>query len=215
MVIFIISFSLSIKYLKSHIIFSIDLPIYLHNSIGMDVLTGVLSTKILRPYSIWLSYFWEEIGYGLITNTFGFCILLIVAWIGKSYIMIQTDMFLICTTGISVILGYGVSIMISYCLGWLSFFVVNNKGISEFLLQIHLFTSGRIIPLQTISYFSPLVFLAPASSFYIPIQIYLGAFDRYQVIFFLGLQLSWIWVLYLIADKIYHSGLKKYESVGL
>lgn len=193
----------------------IYLVVFFRTSIGGDILQGRFSIKLLRPYSVWLSYFLEEVGYSLSGNMVTFITILSIAIIGKQYLIIPADFFTWILFSISVLLGWILTIMFEYFLGWMAFFVKNNMGVGNLFKEIAVIFSGRLVPLNVISFLSSLIFLPFAGTFFIPMQIYLGNYNHTDSLYYICIQLFWCLSFYILAKFLYFKGLKHYESVGL
>ena len=182
--------------------------------IGADILYGDFSSKLLRPYSVWWGYVWEDVGFGFFAYLTTFITALLIALGGFQWFIIpetwlQGGIFLV-----SVGLSWVLMSLLSFSLGWMAFFTTNNRGVNALFEQILLVFSGRLIPLGVLGS-SFLIWNPFSATFYLPLKIYLESFEVITSLQILGVQLFWIVCIFGLAKELYHRGLQRYESVGL
>lgn len=184
-------------------------------AISEDILSGSITTKLLRPSNIWLQWFIGNLGWNLFRLVVIFCIYSLVALIGRQWLIFPASVVDIVYFVLSCIIGYSITIAINYICGMLAFFFLNIWGIIDLKNSLRFYLSGSFMALNIVSFTIWLTYLPFSFTFYHPMQIYLGLYNFEQILIVLGGSLTWCIVLWYFAYKLFVMGLKKNESVGL
>jgi ABC-2 type transport system permease protein len=185
-----------------------------HWNVSQSITKGTLSKYLICPSSPRIRIIIEDIGWWFFQNSFEIVAILIVAFVGRDY-LIFLDFNLAILAILCGIIGYFVSILFAFCLGCISFFLTDAHAVLDLQYQVDYFTSGKAIPLNVIGFLQPLFFLPFAFTFFHPTQIYLGRYSLIQIIYTLAGGIIWCVFLLLLSRIIYKIGLKKNEAVGL
>jgi ABC-2 type transport system permease protein len=115
-----------------------------------------------------------------------------------------------------MLLAYLLNYTICFIVGATSFWFKDNKGLISIRQAIVGFLAGSVIPLsflplflQKLSWFMPFQYIS-----FIPINTFLGKYEPVFILQILGVQLVWIFVLYIILRLLWNSGIKRYTGVG-
>jgi ABC-2 type transport system permease protein len=185
-----------------------------HWNVSQMITKGTISKYLISPSNPRVRLIIEDIGWWFFQNSFEIIAILIVGFLGRSYLTIfDSNLFVLAL--VCGVIGYFISILFAFILGCTSFFLTDAHAILDLQYQADYFLSGKAIPLNLVSFLQPIVFLPFAFTFFHPTQIYLGEYSTIQVIYtFLG-GIAWCFVLWIAARIIFKLGLKKNEAVGL
>jgi ABC-2 type transport system permease protein len=185
-----------------------------HWNIAGSIRNGGLSTKLLRPSNFMSQVIISDFGWWIFPSFVEILLLLCVVVLGSKFIIYSSIINIILYIGMGII-GYFISVFISYILGSIAFFIIDVGGVLEIQNQISFIFSGKAMPLSIIGFLQPLTFLPFAFSFHHPMQIYLGKYSTIETFYVFAGGIIWTVFLYLIAKWIFYIGLKKNEAVGL
>ena len=122
-----------------------------HNGINYNIAnsikTGGLTTKQLRPSSVWLTTIFQDTGWQSFTILIEAGILIIIGLIGKDYLImpsIQIGLLAI----LLFVLGAIIKMYINLMAGMLAFFMTDAWGFMDFIAQLNWGLSGKAIPLN-------------------------------------------------------------------
>jgi ABC-2 type transport system permease protein len=183
-------------------------------NLSMSIQNGEISSRLLRPSNFMAQAIVSDFGWWLFPRIVEILLLLVIGIFGFKFIIFSSfwNFILYILMGI---IGYFISIFISYILGSIAFFITDTEGVMEINNQLNFILSGKALPLSIIPALFGANFLPFAFTFYHPMQIYLGKYDFNQtVLVFIG-GISWCIILYFLAKWIFKIGLKRNEAVGL
>jgi ABC-2 type transport system permease protein len=177
-----------------------------------SIKSGSLTTKQLRPTSIWLQCILNDFGWNGFTILLEMSILFLIGLIGREFMILPS--FDILIFGIlAFLIGIILRIFINLIAGMCAFFMTDAWGVIDLFAQLNWHLSGKSIPLNIISTLlvqTPFAFL-----YFVPMQIYLNKYNFEQIIIAIFGGIIWCLVLFVIARIIFKIGLKKNEAVGL
>ena len=183
-------------------------------NLARSVQNGKISSKLLNPSNFMAQVIIIDFGWQLFPRTVEILLLLLIGLLGSQFIIFASiwNFILYILLGI---LGYFISIFISYILGCIAFFIVDVDGVMEINNQLSFVLSGKALPISIIPVLFGANFLPFAFTFYHPMQIYLGKYDFNQTLMVFAGGIAWCVVLYFLAKWVFKIGLKKNEAVGL
>lgn len=177
---------------------------------------GTLGTMLLKPYNISLAIYFRNLA-GSITGLIpqALIILCLMPFFAQ-YLTWKTGL----TNAVFVVLFLMVASISSHLLwslfGYIAFWLEEANAVMWSFAVLLNMATGMFIPLDFFPRWSiPILEALPFSSWgYIPTKIYLGLYDAEKQISLLIVHVVWIGVLILLHMLIWHSGIKKYSSVG-
>jgi ABC-2 type transport system permease protein len=179
-----------------------------------DNKTGKLSSILMRPNSIFIYYFFRNLGSDIFYALWNILFLFIFILIFHNYItytLLTNLLFLFFL----MILARAIVYFYQIICGSITFWSTEGGGIFRTASFILNFCSGSIFPLDLIDETKFLKFNPFAWCFYHPMQIYLGKYSNLEIFYvFLG-GIFWCLVLYFLAKLVFKMGLKRNEAVGL
>lgn len=164
-----------------------------------SVRKGSVALDMLKPVNIYGMYLAEDIGSIIVSICQNAFPLFIIA-----SLLIQVP---VPSSGINFLL-FLLSVVFSYMINWLiaasfsmlTFFLISMGPLIQIKINLIRILSGSIIPLwffpqsvQTMLNFLPFVYL-----YQLPLSIYIGKLTRNEIGMQLGLQVLWIFILYLV-----------------
>jgi ABC-2 type transport system permease protein len=177
-----------------------------------SIKSGGITTRQLRPSSVWLQCICNDFGWQAFSTMVEICILGIVGFVGRQFLIIPTWDFVLLGV-LAFLIGIVIRILINLISGMMAFFVVDAWGSMDLINQLNWNLSGKAIPLNIVSVFltqTPFAFL-----YFIPIQIYLGKYTFDQTLLTFGGGIAWCILLFVMARIVFKAGLKRNEAVGL
>jgi len=182
--------------------------------IEQDIRYGNLINALLRPFGFIYQYFFNMLGINslaIILQMVPFFLMAVIFFGVKIAPVFYFASFLI-----SIILALILSFLMSYLVGMTAFWLNRIGGIRRVKRALVVFLSGGMIPLtffpiafQKIFSFLPFQYIR-----FIPINIYLGSYTYVKTLIFIGIQIIWIVILYLIAELVWNKAFKRFAGVG-
>ncbi|MFH1456432.1 MAG: ABC-2 family transporter protein [archaeon] len=182
--------------------------------IEWDVRHGYLIRALIQPIKYMARSFYFELGVNLLTIIFQAIPVMIAAFIFLGLEFVSPLNFILFL--VSVALASVLYFLISFMIGLSAFWLNKIDGLIRTKRPLIGFLSGSMIPLtffplgmQAVFDYLPFQYVR-----FVPIGIYLGMFEVNKIWFYLGMQLAWIIVIYLICELIWRQAFKKFSGVG-
>lgn len=169
-----------------------------------SIRTGKIAIELLRPINYLNAQLSNSIGWAVVEGLMGFIIALSL---GLTILDIQAppSVWIGLLFGVSVSLGFLVKFFISYLTGLLCFWTLNWVGLLWARSAITNIFSGALIPLV----FFPewlqtwVIFLPFPAIVHTPLNIYLGNLDGIILGQAIGIQVFWIFSLWILAQLLW------------
>ena len=165
-------------------------------NIGEEIRDGSIAMRLIKPISYNATFLFQEIGNKLITITILIVPLLVGIEALRTHLTgeLQFDIVRFLLYLFSCALGYLINFYFNICFGFIAFAVKYLWGANMMKDCIVGFLSGAIIPLSFLPDTIEKVFLLfPFASLnYTPVMIYLGKYDAFQTVSYIGLQMFWV-----------------------
>ena len=186
-------------------------------NLNMLVQSGKFLTFALRPLNHRLFAFSQKVGHRILGFIVEFipCLLIFT-------LLFKIDMrpAYIGWTIVSILLAYLIHFLVNYCLGLLSFWIVETDGIRSFYALAASVFSGMLIPLvffpkplQIIQFFLPFQYTS-----YVPAMVFLGSYSlgdiQLSIPAIVGIQAAAAVVMYLVSELMYSAAMKRFTAVG-
>jgi len=117
---------------------------------------------------------------------------------------------------ISLLLTLLMNFLISFCIGLISFWMLEVSTLFFIFYGVQYFLSGSLFPLDLLP--KPLYAVTKLLPFYyqafFPVSMYMGKFTTAEIIRAIIIQIIWVIVIYLIAKLLWYRGLKRYSAAG-
>lgn len=176
---------------------------------------GSITNELLKPVNFMFRLLWENIGEGLFKILFQFipAVLIIMFY---TRLEPPKSMLHLSLMIVSVIFGYLILWLISFIVQTWSFWLFSVWGIMTIKNVIVNILSGALLPL----WFMPeliqkMIALTPFEAIYFtPIRIYLGTLSGRELVIEILIQVTWIFVLWMIATVFWNRGMKKLVVQG-
>jgi ABC-2 type transport system permease protein len=190
-----------------------------HIEWGMDweIRQGLLSTYLVRPFSVWGFWFMGEGAWKIVRGMLIVPVLLLCAiWLGPLLGTVQLSLEQLPLFALSLVLAYVVCFLMKLCIGFIGFWTNDISGPSTFYEVTAGILGGVLVPLALLP--EPLQAAAPflpiQAVYSVPMVLLLGKTDGGSPWNGLLLQVAWIGVLWLLGLVLWRAGLRRYESVG-
>jgi len=190
---------------------------YLTHKIARDIKDGTLSIFLVKPIKYLKYMFAKEFGITILPFLMSCASQILVISFFLNKIVLNFDFAYLFLIFIMLALAYIIELFISYLVGMIAFWTVEVDGVFATIIKLRKLFSGGYFPISLLP--SGIVSLSMAMpfvySFYFPMQLYLKKIDLVGGAKGIGLQVTWIIVLYFISNMIWKKGIKKYEGVGI
>ena len=186
-------------------------------NLSMLTRTGKYLTFALRPVHHRFFALSQKIGHRLLALLMEFfpCLLLFVLIFKVNMLPHNLGWFIL-----SVILASLIHFYIKYCIGLLSFWLVQTGGIRMAYSLLESIFAGTLIPLvffpqwmQTVQFFLPFQYTT-----YVPAMVFLGEYRlggfELSVPVIIGVQAAATLVMYVVSEILYRIANKHFTSVG-
>lgn len=183
--------------------------------IAQNIRTGDISFDLLKPLRFTAARLFENIGDTLIK-------VLYAAVLGISLYIIFPAFHAPAGIGFfalfiaSTVLSYLIEFSISAIAGFFTFYTMNFWGLHYVKKSVVDFLSGSLIPLALFPLWAQgvLSFLPFKNIIYTPVMIYLGKYDTLQSLVQISVQVIWAVVLWVLAEGVYRSAVRRIEING-
>jgi ABC-2 type transport system permease protein len=107
--------------------------------------------------------------------------------------------------------------LLSFLIGLIAFWTDEVSGIESTYERLKKFFSGGYFPLSLLppSFLNLSYALPFAYSIYVPSQLYLNKLDIGTGLRGIGVQVTWILILFGVIHVVWKRGLRRYEGVGI
>ena len=186
-------------------------------AIGKEVLDGSVVMRMIKPIDFDMCFLFQELGNKIISFSLIFLPITagveIYRFVINGRLMLNVPMLLLFL--LSMVLAYGINFYFNLSYGFLAFFLKNLWGTDIIKNAVVDFLSGATIPLAFMGGFgNVLQYLPFASLSYTPVMIYMGMYDIYQILFYLGLQVFWLVVFAIISKLVLSLAMKRLVAHG-
>ncbi|MBI5122749.1 ABC-2 family transporter protein [Candidatus Roizmanbacteria bacterium] len=182
----------------------------------IDIKEGGLTSYILKPFSYFWIRFFSEVSYRLVQGFFGFLLIFVIARLLPSYFVFANSVGAILLSILILILALFLVFIFKTMIGILAFWMTEARGTFEVVEVLLTLFAGYLMPLaflpqwiQSFIYFTPFPYMI-----YLPVIAIEGKLSILQLFQVVGVQLVWITIFYLLYDKMWTAGIKKYTAVG-
>jgi len=186
-------------------------------NLDMLIRTGRFLTYAIRPMNHRLFAFSQKVGHRILGFIIEFipCILIFTLLFG-----IDMRPAYIGWTIVSIALAYLMNFFVRYCLGMVSFWIVQTGGIRAVYSLLGGIFSGMFIPLvffpqplQIIQFFLPFQYTS-----YVPAMVFLGHYSlgdiHLSIPAIVGIQAIAVFVVFIISEVMYKAAMKQFTAVG-
>lgn len=184
--------------------------------IGENIDSGDLSNFLSRPISYFGYWFARDIGDKLFNISFAVTELVILYFLLKPPLFIQTDPVVLLLTSLAIVIAIFLYFFIGCLLGMIGFWSPDVWAPRFILFVLIGFFSGGLFPLdifpqwaQEIFTYSPFTYLQ-----FFPLKVYLNSFTQQQLITGFVIASLWTCILYRLTYIVWNRGLKLYSSQG-
>lgn len=186
--------------------------------IGEEIRDGSIAMRLIKPVSYNATFLFQELGNKLMT----ICILIPPTIVGLEivrYMMtgkVQFNIFYFLLYAISAVMAYLINFFFNICFGFIAFVIKYLWGANMMKNCIVGFLSGQIIPLAFFPEAVERVFLLLpfASLNYTPVMIYMGMYTGEKVVFYMVLQLFWVFFFFALSKLLWKISVKHLSVQG-
>ncbi len=207
------------KYVSYYLILLVAGNVLISHSEGeiasIDVYKGELANYLLKPYSYLLYKLYGEVVWRGLSGFWALCIVGIMFFLGIR-LQITTNIFLFILFLVSCVVAFAVSFVYTVILGLSALWLTTTKGIFELHEMAILLLAGFMVPLSSMpAPLSRVLYWTPfASMLAIPVRIIAGELHISQALFFVAIQIFWLFLLYFLYRITWHFGVRKFCGVG-
>ncbi len=185
--------------------------------IAEEINFGTLSNFLIKPVSYFLYNLARDLADKFLNIFFSIIEFIILIYLIKPEIFIQTDPFIISVFCFSVIMASILYFEIGILLSFIGFWS-NETWAPRFLFFILVsFLSGMYFPLDIMPsfIFNFLSYLPFTYLVYFPLKIFLGQLNNFFIIKGMLISFFWMLIFYLLLKILWHKGLKTYTAEGM
>ena len=187
-------------------------------AVGEEIIEGSIAMRMIRPCSFEMCFLFQELGSRLISAAMIFAPMVIGVEVYRFVItgMIRFDIVHFLFYLFSLIIAYMINFYFNVIYGFMAFFFKNLWGTSLMKETLVGCLSGGTIPLAFLpaGIATVLNFLPFASLRYTPIMIYMGMYSIGEILWRIGLQIFWMFVMFGISKLVWNSAVKRLAVHG-
>jgi ABC-2 type transport system permease protein len=189
----------------------------LENTVEENIFEGKISEFLIKPISYLKYIFFSSLGRGSIALVSAVFMQTIIIFLFRDAIVFNLTLAGMIILFAIIAATFVLKVFISIALGMVAFWTDRIIGIDYSFNIISKFFSGSYFTLSLLPPYALTVckILPFAYTFYFPTQLFLGKINAVQGAMALGIEILWIFILYVIIKLMWKKGLKKYESVGI
>ena len=186
-------------------------------NLSMLIRTGKFLTFALRPLNHRFFALSQKIGHRTLGFIFEFipCVLIFT-------FLFKVDMrpANLLWTLLSITLAFFMNFFVNYCIGMVSFWIVQSEGIRSFYMLLGGLFSGMALPLvffpkplQIIQFFLPFQYTS-----YVPAMVFLGNYSlgdiNLSIPAIVAVQGAAVFLVYIVSELLYKAAMKQFTAVG-
>lgn len=187
-----------------------------HNSVYIqeDIVTGKLSTMLVKPIQYIFYRYMLENGYRILIAPSFFVLLFLSSFFLSDYIQLPSSLFTFFIFLFFLLCSHIIFACIELLIGLSSFYFQETKAFSFLRSILEKLLGGAFAPLtflpalvQTAAHFLPFQYL-----FFVPTQIYLGKITGEAILQHAAIAMAWIGFLFLCITVLWKRGLRHYDG---
>ena len=186
-------------------------------NLSMLIRTGKFLTFALRPLNHRFFALSQKIGH----RTLGFIVEFVPCALIFTFLF-KVDMrpANLPWTLLSITLAFFMNFFVNYCIGMVSFWIVQSEGIRSFYALLGGLFSGMALPLvffpkplQIVQFFLPFQYTS-----YVPAMVFLGNYSLSDVHLsipaIVAIQGAAVFLVYIVSELLYRAAMKQFTAVG-
>jgi len=185
--------------------------------IAKDIHQGTMSNMIVKPISYIRYIIAVSMGRVVVALVSVVTIEIAMLYLLHDKIILNFNPATLLLMLAMLIAAFFIKLLFSILIGLIAFWFIEISGTYFSLNIFSKFMSGAYFPMNllpitfvNISLFFPFIY-----TFFIPLQLYLKKITFMEGLRGLGVEILWLFLLYLLIKLVWHFGLKKYEAAGV
>lgn len=177
--------------------------------------TGDIALELMRPFDVPLRYLFSDFG-----SVAFYILTALLPLYAILFFVIDLTLPTSWLTWVYFVIAGFIGFLIRYCIemtfGFLAFFLVETGGIQEVFYFAMSLLSGSVIPLWFFpSWLSTIANYLPFQGIYfIPNSIFIGNINGREILLYIGIQLFWLIISYLILRLVWNLAARKVVVQG-
>jgi len=187
----------------------------LANGIAMSVRDGSVRKYLLQPVDMLDYLFWHRVAHKLVYYIVAAGPFLLVFYLCRDYLPGWPAPEVTAAWVCSLLMAFLTGFLIESLIGLVSFWFLEVSSLIFIYMMMSYFLSGHMIPLEWIDPWIPWVHYLPFKYLaYFPAAIMLGKVPQDALLFELGIQAAWIFVLLFLNRLAFQLGVRRYGAFG-
>ena len=181
-----------------------------------DIQEGSLSVYLLKPFSYFWLKFYNAFAYRMISGICSIFILFIFFFFLPGFLHVSNSLFVLLMSFFIGINAFFLAFTFKMIIGLLAFWFIEIRGLFEVLDATLTIFAGYLMPitlfpdwLANIAYVLPFPYMI-----YFPVIAFEGKLSVEALLKVIGVQIVWLCIFYILYQKVWHAGIKKYSAVG-
>ncbi len=185
--------------------------------IAAEIRDGQLSSFILKPFDFLAYRSCIFIGSRLLYTAATLLPVVAVFWWFRQYLQWPAHASTWGFFLISLVMAGAIQFLIAYALAMLAFWILEISTVVFILYSFEYFLSGKLFPLDAVPGVTGAIlrFLPFPYELYFPVAVLMEKIRGPQLWNGLMMQMTWVLLCFLLARKLWKSGLRRYEAVGI
>ena len=184
--------------------------------IGGHINEGSIVNFLVKPQGVIGFYFARDLADKLLNISFVLIELIVIYFLLKPEIIIQTNFLILFQFLISLILAIILYFSLSFAFGLLAFWLENIWGIYFLFFMSVEALGGGLFPIDILpERFANILLLTPFPYLlYFPAKVYSGTLSSEQLIYGFIILVFWVVFSWVLMKKVLNAGLRTYTAVG-
>lgn len=184
--------------------------------IGGHISEGGIVNFLVKPQGITEYYFARDLADKLLNISFVFIELIIIYFLLKPEIIIQTNPAVILQFILSIILAIILYFALSFAFGLLAFWLENIWGIYFLFFMSVEALGGGLFPIDILPEKIAIFLLLTPFPYllYFPAKVYSGTLNSGQLTLGFSILIFWVLLSWVLMKKVLNAGLRTYSAVG-
>lgn len=188
----------------------------LASGIARDVRDGTLKKYLTQPLDMLGYLFWHRVAHKFVYYVVAAGPFALVFWLCRDYFPGWPDGWTIAAFGASMVMAFLLGFLLEALIGMIAFWFLEVSSLLFIYMMLNYFFSGQMIPLgllgetaNSVIQWLPLKYLA-----FTPAEIMLGKYTHEQLVWELGMELTWVVVLFISCRIAFARGVRRYSAFG-
>ena len=184
--------------------------------IAADIRDGQINTLLVKPVSYFAYRLGLFFGYRVTSSLFTLPIVLLIFTYFHSYITLPQSFSTWIIASISLFLAALLQFFLAYAIAMIAFWLLEISTVVFIVFSFEYFLSGHMFPLDLMPawFRSAQTWLPFTYELYFPVAVFQEKITGQRLVEGLLIQFCWVIVVWIIGNRLWARGLRRFQAVG-